>query len=175
MTDRYKHLMHLPPKQLHNYLVSKGYPDIVRQSIYNTVTEQQKRKANSKRRGAQVALAWEPLFNPLANEIRTVRSMLMYGRGGEERIEVLRAYLAALLKARGIIWGAKTLGMTPRKLQDDRKAEGRAPYPNDLTHWSDLVPDKVRRAITDAFNALPYKPKAKRKTPFMRETVDSGE
>ena len=175
MTDRYQHLMHLAPKQLHNHLVRKGYPDLVRQSIYNTVTEQQQRKANSKRRGAQIALAWEPLFNPLANEIRTVRSMLMYGRGSEERIEVLNAYLQAMLKARGVIYGAKLLGMTPRALQNQRKEEGKPPYPNDLTHWSDLVPEKVRAAITTAFDSLPYKPKAKRKTPFMRETEDSGE
>ena len=175
MTDRYQHLMHLAPKQLHNHLVRKGYPDLVRQSIYNTVTEQQQRKANSKRRGAQIALAWAPLFNPLANEIRTVRSMLLYGRGGEERIDVLNAYLQALLKARGTIYGAKLLGMTPRALQNKRKEEGKPPYPNDLTHWSDLVPVKVQAAINQAFDSLPYKPKAKRKTPFMRETADSGE
>lgn len=174
MTDRYKHLMHLTPRQLHNHLVRKDYPDLMRQSIYNTVTEQQQRKANSKRRGAQVALAWEPLFNPLANEIRTVRSMRHYA-GSMQRAEVLYAYHEALLKARRIIHAAKMHELTPSKLQKRRQELGKKPYPNDLTHWTDLVPEKVRVAITEAFNALPYKPKAKRKTPFMRETEDSGE
>lgn len=169
MSDRYQHLMHLKPRELHNFLEKRGDPPFIRKQIYDTVVAQQARKANSNRRGAQVARWWEPIAAPLTNEIKVARSMQEYDRFNEERKEVVAAYLLALQKARGWIRAAKTMGLTPQGLQQWRVENGKKPFPNDLTHWTDLVPTKVKDAIRDAFEALPYKPKAKRKVPFSRD------
>jgi hypothetical protein len=40
-------------------------------------------------------------------------------------------------------------------------------YP-ERTHWSDYVPQRIRDEVCDAFAAIPYKAKAKVKTPFAR-------
>lgn len=167
MSDRYQHLMHLKPRELHNYLEKRGDPPLVRKQIYDTVVAQQQRKANTNRKSAQVAKWWEHIAAPLAAEVRVVRSMQQYDRDNEERREVLDAYMLALHKARGWIRAAKALGLTPNGLQEWRVENGKPKFPNDLSHWSDLVPVRVQDAIREAFDALPYKPRAKRKTPFV--------
>lgn len=173
MSDRYQHLMHLKPKQLHNFLEKRGDPPLVRNQIYETVVAQQARKANSNRRDAQVIRWWAPILAPLTNEIKVVRAMQQHDRFNEQRQEVVGAYMEALKKARGWISAAKTLGLTPQGLQQWRVDNGKKKFPNDLTHWTDLVPAKVQDAIREAFDALPYKPRAKRKVPFMREELPS--
>ena len=172
MSDKYQHLMHMSPKTLHTYLEQRGDPPLIRKQIYATVVEQQKRKANSGRRRSQVAMHWAPLFVPLRNEIKAVRSMQMYNDWDERRQEVLAAYMNALLRARGEIVFAKMQQLTPNGYQQWRVDNGKTKFPNDLTHWADLVPAKVQAAISDAFEDLPYKPRAKRKVPFMRDTPE---
>jgi len=168
MSDRYQHLMHMRPKQLQTYLENRGDPPIVRKQIYDTVVAQQERIANNGRRHSQVVKHWAPLFVPLRNEIKAVRSMQMYNSWDEQRQEVLAAYMQALFYARSAIVFAKHCGMTPHKYQEWRVENGKKKCPNDLTHWVDLVPAKVQAAIADAFEDLPYKARAKRKVPFTR-------
>lgn len=169
MTDRYQHLMHLRPKELHNYLEQRGDPPLLRKQIYATVVAQQERKANNGRRSSQVARQWAHIFVPLRNEIKVVRSMQMYNHWDEQRKEVLDAYMAALKMARGLVVFAKDMSLTPNGYQQWRVDNDKKKHPNDLAHWSDLVPARVQAAISDAFEALPYKPKAKRKVPFTRD------
>lgn len=169
MTDRYKHLMHLEPRALHTYLEKRGDPLLLRKQIYETVVAQQKRKANSKRRDYQVIKWWEPIAAPLTNEIKVVRAMQQHDRDNEQRQAVLAAYMAVLCKVRGEIQIAKIQALTPKKLQQRREDDGKQPYPNDLTHWADMVPERIKQQIHEAFDALPYKPKAKRKVPFTRD------
>jgi hypothetical protein len=161
--------MHMRPKQLQTYLENRGDPPIVRKQIYDTVVAQQERIANNGRRHSQVVKHWAPLFVPLRNEIKAVRSMQAYNPRDVQRQEVLAAYMQALIHARGLIDGAKIHGMTPHKYQEWRVERGKKPFPNDLTHWVDLVPSQVQAAITDAFEDLPYKARAKRKVPFTRD------
>ena len=176
MSDRYLHLMHMTPKQLHNHLTERNLPPLMYKEIYDCVTMQQKRRANNKRRDAQIRLSWDRITGPLTNEIKVIRAMLQYDRENEQRMETLNAYMDVMQRVRSFINMHKYLSQTPRKAQDERVESGKPPYPNDLTHWTDMVPEKVRLSITEAFNALPYRPKAKRKTPFMRDNnEDSGE
>lgn len=171
MTDRYRHLMHLDAKQLHNYLMkhyAKAQP-LVREEIYKTVREQQLRRANEGRREAQAVKWWADLMTEAQREKRSVRASLEHDKDNAERREVFIAYYEVVKRALDIMKAYKRRGLTPKKAQEERKAMDKPLYPNDLTHWSDLIPAHIKAAITQAFEALPYKPKAKRKVPFMRE------
>ena len=177
MKDKYPHLMHLDAKQLHNYLM-KRYPKVqplVREGIYKTVRDQQMRRANNGRREAQVDKWWSPIMTEAQREKLNVRSSLAHDKTNAQRQEVFNAYYTAIKRALEIIKTYKRRHMTPNMAQAERIEAGKAPYPNDLKHWSDLVPEKIRNAITQAFAELPHKPKGKRKTPFARETYDEGQ
>lgn len=169
MSDRYKHLMHLDQRELHNYLTKRGDPPLIRQQIFDCVVAQQQRRANSKRRDAQVIRWWEPIAGELTNEIKVVRAMQQHDRGNEQRQEVLAAYMAVLHKVRGEIQLAKVLSLTPNGLQAWRVENGKPRFPNELSHWVDMVPEKIQERIHAAFDGLPYKARAKRKTPFPRD------
>lgn len=166
MTDRYQHLMHLDPRALHNYLAKRGDPPLVRQAIFDVVTAQQKRRANKSRRNAQLLRWWEPIAAPLTHEIKVVRAMQKHDIDNAQRQEVLSAYMAVLMRVRMEINLAKFHQLTPKGWQSRRVESGKPPYPNGLSNWTDLVPEKVRQQIEQAFDALPYKAKAKRKIPF---------
>lgn len=175
MKDRYPHLMHLDAKQLHNYL-AKRYAKVqplVREGIYKTVREQQMRRANNGRREAQVDKWWSAIMTEAQREKLSVRSSLAHDKDNAQRQEVFNAYYAVIKRALETIKTYKARKLTPNMAQEERKAQGKQPYPNDLKHWSDLVPEKIRTAITQAFYDLPHKPKGKRKVPFIRETYDN--
>ena len=177
MKDRYPHLMHLDANQLHNTLMEK-YPKMhpyARENIYKTIRSQQARRANNGRRTAQVHKWWADIMAEAQREKKSARASLDHNMSDEDRYEVFKAYLETIKRALGTIKGYKALGMTPKRAQAWRVEEGYKPYPNNLTHWSDLVPEKVRVAITEAFEALPYRAKAKRKVPFERNTMPTDE
>lgn len=171
MKDRYRHLMHLDAKQLHNYLM-KHYAKVqplVRENIYKTVRDQQMRRANAGRREAQAVKWWADLMTEAQREKRSIRASLAHDKDNEQRQEVFIAYYTAVKRALDIMKAYKRRGMTPNKAQAEREEMGKDPYPNGLSHWSDLIPAHIKEAICDAFEALPYKPKAKRKVPFTRD------
>lgn len=176
MKDKFPHLMRMTPTDLHNYLMDRFEGERqanVRQHIYDTVLAQQNRKRNAKRQRHQVMTAWQTILMQAQIERRTVRSALGYDSGDAERTEAFEAYLAVIHKTLDLIRDYKRQGLTPKGVQEKRKKDNQTQYPNDLTHWSDLVPDKVQRAIKDAFASLDYKPKARRKQPFKRtESVE---
>lgn len=177
MTDKHRRLMNLDAKQLHNRLVEL-YPNMhphARNHIYKTVRSQQAQRANQRRRTAQVHKWWADIMVEAQREKRSVRASLDHNMSDEARHEAFKAYYETIKTVLVTIKDFKSLGMTPNKVQAWRIDKNKKPYPNDLTHWSDMVPEKVKDAITEAFNALPYKPKAKRKVPFQRDNDDSGE
>lgn len=162
--------MHLDEKQLHNYLMKhKGHlQPLVREEIFKVVREQQMRRANNGRREAQVNKWWADLMTEAQREKRSVRASLAHDSDNEQRQEVFIAYYAVIKRSLEIMKTYKVRKLTPNMAQDERIAQGKDPYPNDLTHWSDLIPERIRDAITQAFHDLPHKPKAKRKVPFAR-------
>ena len=178
MKDSHRHLMHVDARNLHNALVEK-YPNMhpyAREHIYKTIRSQQARRANHGRRKAQVQKWWADIMAEAQREKRSARASLDHNMSDEARYEAFSAYLEVIKRVLADIKGYKSLGMTPKRAQAWRIENNKKPYPNGLTHWTDMVPEKVRLSITEAFNALPYRPKAKRKTPFMRDNnEDSGE
>jgi hypothetical protein len=167
--------MHLDARQLHNALMEK-YPNMhpyAREHIYKTIRSQQARRANHGRRKAQVQKWWADIMAEAQREKRSARASLDHDSGDEARYEAFSAYLAVIKRVLADIKGYKSMGLTPKRAQAWRIENNKKPYPNGLTHWTDMVPEKVRLSITEAFNALPYRAKAKRKTPFMRDNNDN--
>ena len=171
MKDSHPHLMHLDARQLHNALMEK-YPNMhayAREDIYKKIRSQQARRANNGRRTAQVHKWWADIMAEAQREKRSARASLDHNMSDEDRYALFSAYLEVIKRVLADIKGYKTLGLTPKGVQTWRVENGKKPYPNDLTHWTDMVPEKVRVSITEAFEAQPYKYKAKRKTPFTRD------
>lgn len=171
MKDRHAHLMHLDAKQLHNYLMEHyaKEPPLVRDSIYKTVRAQQLRRANNGRRTTQVHKWWADMMSEAQREKKSARASLDHNKEDLARQEVYGAYLKTVKTVLDKIKMYKGMKLTPKGVQAKLVKEEKEPYPNNLSHWSDMVPPRVREAITEAFEDLPYKPKAKRKVPFTRD------
>jgi hypothetical protein len=183
MTDKkYSHLMKLTANELHNHLVQRNTPRASREYIEQIVAEQKENARIKKIKRAAHKKLWAVVLEPLRSEIRSTRSSLAYDKGEETTInisvggtatpnpdhaELRRAahayYETVLLKVQRQLTHIKTtLDATPSE------AAAEASIPNKGEHWADWVPSHIKAKATDLFDAVPHKPKAKRKIPFER-------
>jgi len=182
--NRYTHLMKLTPNELHNHLMARNTPQASREYIEQIVAEQKESARIKRIRRAAHEKLWAAILTPLRSEIRSTRSSLSYGRGGETTInnafggtatpnqetthaELRRAafayYETVLLKVQRQLNHIKTaLDATPSE------AAIEASIPNKGEHWADWVPSHIKTKATDLFDAIPDKYKTKRKIPFER-------
>jgi len=81
----------------------------------------------------------------------------------EARREALEAYLTVLnaLKAK-MTNHCKQDRKTPTMIASEKD------LPNDGTHWTDWIPQKIKGRVLDLFEQIERKPKAKIKIPFQR-------
>jgi hypothetical protein len=81
----------------------------------------------------------------------------------EARRDALEAYLTVLnsLKAR-MVNHCKQDRKTPTMIASEKD------LPNDGTHWTDWIPQKIKSRVLDLFEQIERKPKAKIKIPFQR-------
>lgn len=156
MGYRYTKYMKLSANQLHNALVDRGLTPLEMESIKRIVAEQKEHKRSKGAHKRQMDLQWGEFLAPLIHERKTVRSIMRY-KGAPERAEALELYLAVLDKVQDRLY----------LLQREKNQTPLQIYP-ERTHWSDYVPQRIRDEVCDAFNAIPYKPKAKVKVPFLR-------
>jgi hypothetical protein len=161
----YAHLMKLTPNELHKALSKRNLPQETYDQIRDTVERQKEEQRVRKIKRAAHRKLWIDLLNPLADEIKAVRGSLCYrGADNEERIAALSAYETLLLRVNRKLREIKSgFDMTPA----DAAAE--AKIPNKGEHWTDWVPSGKRQAIIALFDAIPHKPRAKRKIPFERK------
>lgn len=173
MSDRisYPHLMHMTSNQLHNYLEGKkNYNAELKAHIKEVVKRQQDARANRGRSKFQVRKHWEPLIDTLQKEVKKVRACMSYtGRTSQEheakRQHALTTYHATLKPLLKRFRTAKAQGLTPLKLMEALKEQGRT-IPNGGVHWPDWVSDKKRLEVEVAFDAVPQAYRARRITPF---------
>lgn len=156
MGYRYTKYMRMGANQLHNELQARGMSPPEVQEIKSIVAEQKAHKRSQGAHKKQMDLQWGEFTAPLMHERKTVKSIMRY-KGSPERAEALEAYLMVLdsLIARLYLM-RRDNDKTPAQLHPDR------------THWSDYVPQRIKDEVCDMFNAIPYKAKAKVKTPFAR-------
>lgn len=170
MTDKifYPHLMHMTPNQLHNYLEGKkNYTADMKAGIKQVVKRQQDERANRNRSKYQVRKYWEPLINDLQKEMRKLRACAAYTPSTDqpERQQAIALYRDTLSALHQRFKNAKAEGLTPNKLREALKEQGKT-IPNDGAHWTDWVTPKKRLAVEVAFDAVPQAYRARRITPF---------
>jgi hypothetical protein len=156
MGYRYTKYMKLSANALHNALVERGLSPPEMQEIKDIVAEQKEHKRSRGAHKKQMDLLWGELVAPLKHERKTVKSIMRY-KGSPERAEALETYLLVLDKLiERMYLMQREKDKTPAQLYPER------------THWSDYVPQRIRDEVCDMFAAIPYKAKAKVKTPFAR-------
>jgi hypothetical protein len=116
---------------------------------------------------------WSNVISPLANEQRSVRSMLRYESQkypNPKRREALNAYADVLTKVKLKLREYRYYKERTPKAQAAHMAELGKTIPNDGEHWTDWVPERVKTAIENAFAELrdTLAPHARLKTPFPR-------
>lgn len=165
MDTSYKHYMNLTPNQLHARLVARKTPPFQAEHIKKIVAEQQAQRKSENARSKQLRRLWDEFMQPLNTERENVMGMLRYKRAenDEARREALEAYLTVLnaLKAK-MINHCKQDRKTPTMIASDKN------LPNEGKHWTDWIPEKIKRRVLDLFDNIERKPKAKIKIPFQR-------
>jgi len=148
--------MKLSANQLHNALVDRGITPLEMESIKRIVDEQKEHKRSEGSHKRQMDLQWGEFLAPLIHERKTVRSIMRY-KGSTERADALEGYLLVLDRVQEKLYLLRReKNQTPLQIHPER------------THWSDYVPQRIRDEVCDAFSAIPHKPKAKTKVPFLR-------
>lgn len=157
--------MNLTPNQLHARLVARKTPPFQAEHIKKIVAEQQAQRKSENARSKQLRRLWDEFMQPLNTERENVMGMLRYKRAenDEARREALEAYLTVLnaLKAK-MINHCKQDRKTPTMIASDKN------LPNEGKHWTDWIPEKIKRRVLDLFDNIERKPKAKIKIPFQR-------
>jgi hypothetical protein len=164
---KYAHLMKLTHNELHAKLVDRGLPQAISQQIEQIVAEQKETSRIKKIKRAAHAKLWDAILKPLRSEIRSTRGSLIYNDAhnddDQERRAAFAYYETVLLKIqRQLNDIKKALDATPSE------AANEASIPNKGEHWSDWIPTHIKAKTTALFDAIPHKPRAKRKIPFER-------
>lgn len=181
MEIKYPHYMKLQPSALRARLAARRLPQSVVDEITKTVERQRdEQRALRAKKKAQQAL-WRELLDPAKREFKTMNTMLRNARfqlrlADEEekdislaRIEALQAYMLVIndFLTAAEQW-SQDIAVTPaRKAKRAMKAFPGG-IPNGGSHWTDWIPESKKRPVIALFDAIPHKPKAKRKVPFER-------
>lgn len=164
---KYAHFAMLTTNELRKVLNEKGKRPIEREQIMAEVAAYKAAQRNNKIRKAKHDSLWRELIEPLSNEQRTVYNMGRYAKQGypnPERTKAIAAYSEVLSKLNRKLRGYwATYQKTPAQLALDKK------IPNKGEHWIDWVPDKIKLAVAELFDAIPHNFKAKSKIPFERK------
>lgn len=161
----------LTNQELRAYLAKRGIRGPEAQLIREQVAEYKAGVKSMKARRRMVQELWQSVLVPLSAEQRSVRAMLRYESErypNPQRREALTAYAETLKKLNLKLREYRYYGEhTPKEQAAALKEKGKI-IPNNGEHWTDWVPEKVKRAIVDAFNEIPRAAKAKVKVPFPR-------
>jgi len=107
---------------------------------------------------------WTKVLAPLRYELNNAKVGRNYnGDKCPHRIEAFDAYIAVLEKLIAMLKRpASLLEKTPIQIATAKN------LPNNGEHWTDWIPLRIKTPISEAFEAIPHKAKAKRKVPFLR-------
>ena len=107
---------------------------------------------------------WAKVLVPLRYELNNAKVGRNYnGDTCPHRIEAFDAYIAVMEKLIAMLkHPAKVLEKTPIQMAMAKN------LPNNGEHWTDWIPQRIKTPISEAFEAIPHKAKAKRKVPFLR-------
>jgi hypothetical protein len=110
---------------------------------------------------------WIAVTLALNTELRRVQGSLNYPEPTTpERVDALEAYAAVMTQLKDRLAAMATVDGLPAQTPKDAAVE--RGIPNEGVHWTDWVPERIKARVRLAFEAIPYKPKAKVKEPFLR-------
>lgn len=132
---------------------------IIQQTIAN-IKEWRAVRTKERRQERERAKAWGEVISALQHERRIVRSMVRYKTASPapERDEFVQDYFTLLNTLYERLLEGKNL------TRDD---SGKRIWPKH-SHWTDFVPDKIKRAFKESAGLIPPRQKAKFKEPFQR-------
>jgi hypothetical protein len=161
MTFPHKNFLGMSENAMLTILAKQNTPKPTIKQIVESVRNEKKRLRSEGARRTQYKRLWSELLEPLEYEIRLVERMNTY-RGAVERDAALHGYLMVLGKVKQRILKHEYLAEhTPSEIAKDKR------YPNNGVHWSDWVPQDIKEAVIEAFNAIP-RAGIKVKVPFER-------
>jgi len=172
----YESYVKMKPNDLHDHLTRtlKLHPYRIEQIKKDVASLKEVQRTDRITRTVRKQ-AWQDLLQPLRAELSNAKIGRKYkpDKQPPERIEVFDAYIKVMEKLVAKFSMPSTkLTLHPSQMVKEHNDTGKgSPIPNNGMHWTDWIPAHIKNAIADAFAALPYKPKAKRKIPFQRVTL----
>lgn len=169
----YESYLKMTPTELHKHLHKRKLHPMRIAQIEEDVAIRKETKRTERITRTVYKQAWLDLMQPLRYELNNARVGLRYCVRGKvlgvtERREAFEAYIKVmetLLKK--LQMPSNQLAQTPRQYaQDLNDRKKGSPITNEGQHWTDWVPTHIKHAIAQAFAALPYAPRTKRKIPF---------
>ena len=160
----YESYLRLSANQLHMRLVKRKLHPAEINKIKDDVAQMKENIRVDKITRANRRTEWTKVLAPLRYELNSAKVGRNYnGDTCPQRIEAFDAYIAVMEKVNAMLARpAKLLEKTPIQIATAKN------LPNNGEHWTDWVPHRIKTPIHDAFMAIPHKPKAKRKIPFLR-------
>ena len=160
----YESYLRLTANQLHMKLTKRKLHPSEINKIKDTVAQMKENIRVDKITRANRRTEWTKVLAPLRYELNSAKVGRNYnGDKCPQRIEAFDAYIAVMEKVNAMLARpAKLLEKTPIQIATAKN------LPNNGEHWTDWVPHRIKTPIHDAFMAIPHKPKAKRKIPFLR-------
>lgn len=160
----YESYLRLSANQLHMKLTKRKLHPAEINKIKDTVAQMKENIRVDKITRANRRTEWTKVLAPLRYELNSAKVGRNYnGDTCPQRIEAFDAYIAVMEKLNAMLARpAKLLEKTPIQIATAKN------LPNNGEHWTDWVPHRIKTPIHDAFMAIPHKPKAKRKIPFLR-------
>lgn len=191
--DPYQHYYKLSERDISRRLAKKRIPEATRSRLFEVILDGKEkakaREASEKRK----AYLWRVLLDPAKYEMKMVLLILTRTKQqvesgyyanpeeGEARVLALELYHRCI--GRWVIREAQDAvkqGKTPQSVAREKTKRFPSGLPNGGIHWVDWVPFTVREQVTEYFDAIPHRAKAKRKIPFERKMpklsrIDNGE
>lgn len=160
----YESYLRLTANQLHMKLTKRKLHPSEINKIKDTVAQMKENIRVDKITRANRRTEWTKVLAPLRYELNSAKVGRNYnGDKCPQRIEAFDAYIAVMEKVNAMLARpAKLLEKTPIQIAVAKN------LPNNGEHWTDWIPHRIKQPIHDAFMAIPHKPKAKRKIPFLR-------
>ena len=164
----YPSLMQLNKRELANHLsalLRKGTPRLLVNRMRDVVLKQREELRRHKIHLTVTGKLWSELIRPLQAERKNVRASLSYKTEDDTdpRAAALLAYKEVLDTLLNRMDSLRQGGKhTPSTYATEKNLT------NHGLHWTDFVPVHIKLRVSGLFDAVPHKPKAKRKVPFER-------
>lgn len=158
-------LSKLNPRQIQNELRKQNLPAATQAQLREEALALKEHRRQTRLREQKHAALWRRLVAPLKYELANAKvgMRLKDSISEPERHLAFSEYILVMEKLFGGMEKIRRAAdQTPSQFAKQMN------YPNGGVHWSDWVSMKTQTRIHGLFDSIPYRPRAKRFTPFVR-------